>query len=30
MVRPQLQIVQAYWAYSIYGKVTVQYYPILH
>jgi hypothetical protein len=29
MVRPQLQIVQAYWQYTIYGKVTVQYYPLL-
>jgi hypothetical protein len=29
MVRPQLQIVQAYWEYTVYGKVIVQYYPIL-
>jgi len=30
MVRPQLQFVQAYWEYTIYGTVIVQYYPILH
>ena len=30
MVRPQLQIVQGYWQYTIYGKVIVEYHPILH
>lgn len=30
MIRPQLQFVQAYWEYTIYGNVTVEYYPILH
>jgi hypothetical protein len=30
MVRPALQIIQqTYWQYTIYGDVTVQYYPIL-
>jgi hypothetical protein len=29
MVRPQLQIVQPYWQWTVYGNVTVQYYPIL-
>jgi len=30
MVRPQLQIVQGYWQYTIYGKVIVEYHPILN
>lgn len=29
MVRPQLQFVQVYWQYTIYGKVVVEYHPIL-
>jgi hypothetical protein len=28
MVRPQVQVVQTYWQYTVYGKVTVQYHPI--
>jgi hypothetical protein len=30
MIRPQLQMVQeTYWQYTIYGKITVEYYPVL-
>jgi hypothetical protein len=29
MVRPLLQFVQGYWTYTVYGKVIVEYHPIL-